>query len=235
MRKIALILFIFGLVLVFTQIGLLWRDRKKNPQKPVKFSLLKLIPFLLSIVGFLSFALPWIHLPMIGGLSFFALVGPSGNVSASTELVLLWLVFVACFGLMSSATFFQLVFKVPVKSKITLLLEILVGLTATLLGILLIGQLKSAFSGVGQTFLGDIFQISIGFGAYLATSIGILYAVFVVWMNYHSTKTGQASDAPHPSYDHLRELKKLRDEGVITDADFEQQKATVLNSQEAKK
>ena len=230
LRKIALIFAIVLLLIVISQILLLWRDRQQNKEKPVKFSLLKLVPFLLFALGYLAFALPWINLPIVGGVSFLKVLKSASQVSLDSEVILAGLMLNASYWLLVSATFFQLVFKVPVKSTLTLLLEISVGLGSTCLGIFMIAEIKSTYSGMEQTFFGDMFRISIGFGLYLATAIGILYAAFVLFMNYNTRKKWRTATTADLPYDRLRELKKLYDEGVITTIEFEQQKAVFLEA-----
>lgn len=228
LRKIALIFGIVLIAIVISQIVLLWRDRKQNQHKPVKFAFVKLVPFLLFALGYLAYALPWINLPIIGGISFLRVLKSSSQVSLDSDVVLAGLMLNASYWLLASATFFQLVFKVPVKSKLTLLLEVLVGLGSTALGIFMIAAIRSSYSGMEQSFFGDIFQISIGFGLYLATSIGILYAGFVLYQHYNTLKKWRTGTVANLPYDRLRELKKLYDEGVITAVEFEQQKAAFL-------
>lgn len=172
---------------------LLWRDGKRNQQNVVKFSLLKLFPFLLLLLGFEAFAFPWVYVPGEEGNNFLDLVSNTLGPSISEQVIIPGAALYLSYWLMAGVTIFQLVFRVSVKSKLTLLLEVMLGLGSTCLGILLIRRIPVAYREE-YLFFGRKIEVTIGFDLYLATAIGILYAAFVLLMNYNTLKKLRQSE-----------------------------------------
>jgi len=181
-------------VFFLVQILLLWRDGKRNQQNAVEFSLLKLFPFLLLLLGFEAFAFPWVYVPGEGGRRFLRLILAARGPAIGEKIIIPGAVLYLSYWLMAGATIFQLVFRISVKSKLTLLLEVMLGLGSTCLGILLIRRIPVAYSKLDPIWYGHKVEVTIGFDLYLATVIGILYAAFVLLMNYNTLKKIRQSE-----------------------------------------
>jgi hypothetical protein len=238
MRKMLLTICLYVLAAFILQLFLLIRDRKKNKTIPSKFSVLKLTPFLLAILGVCMYAFSWVELPMTGGLSFFQILrGGSVHTGSLFDEDLLFYAILIFFslGLMVSATILQLALRITIKSVPTLVYEVLIGLASTTLGLFAIDHVKhildNEFSGILPGFNGlfqQIIQVSTGTGLIVLTSIGVIYAAFVLILQRRNSVLLKKAATPYGEYANLRELKKLLDEGVITQEEFDRKKSETL-------
>jgi hypothetical protein len=167
---------------------------------------------------------PHFNLPFVGGVSIFEIgqhVELNLDDSFGYKLFSIW----ATFGLMLSSMFFHIVFKVGVKSKLIFVIDIVIGLYSSILGILIITQLNSLIDEIKESFLGDLFNLSLAYGLYGIASIGFLFVIAIFFQKKLSiAKRIIPIDAAK-----LRELKQLLDEGVLTKEEFEMQKEKFLN------
>ena len=160
----------------------------------------------------------------MGGVSIFE-IGQHVNLNLDNSFAYKFFSIWATFGLMLSSMFFHLVFKVGLKSKLILAMDIVIGLYSSILGILIIIQLNSLIGEIKQSFFGNLFNMSVAYGLYGISSIGFLFLIVIFFQNkLFSVKRNIPIDA-----NKLRELKQLLDEGVLTKVEFEKQKQTILN------
>ena len=171
-------------------------------------------------------------------------VGLSLNLNDETAIILGICSFSIFFAsiLFITGAFFQLVFKVSIKSKLTLAYDLAVGLVCAVSGFMIVSTLKSAFEpqeAINQfnIFSGfqEIFKISVGIGPYIAAIIGICYMAFVITLHIISSrkinpksKNGKHESPESEEYKRLIELKKLLAENIITEEEFNRKKAEYL-------
>jgi hypothetical protein len=238
MRRLLITLMIAGLIALAFQLFLFIRDRKKNKTIPSKFSILKLLPILLGIIGVGLYFAPWLTLKLTGGLNFFDLFVHEGirpGYDFTEKLLVYGILLFLSMGLWVTGTIFQLAFRITVKSIPTLVYESLIGLTTSTLAILTISHAKSIFdnmsspmfpginfSGLFEEFVGA----SAGWGLIILVILGILYTAFIIFQHWKTVR--KPKEAALTSFDQLRELKQLLDEGVITEEEFARKKADVL-------
>jgi hypothetical protein len=223
MKQLFIITFIFCVLIFGIQFFLYFKIRKTQSKSMTKLILLKFIPLFIVALGIVFHLLPHINIPIIGGVTIFDQYKIDLKIDETFgyKLFSIW----ATFGLMLSSMFFHLVFKVGIKSKIILFIDILIGLYSSILGILIIIQLNGLIGEFKQSFFGDFINISLAYGLYGIASIGFLYVIYVFIQN----KLFINATKPSIDLDKLRELKKLFDEGILTKEEFEKQKDVFLN------
>ena len=227
MRSTLLIIAISACIFLALQIILLYRDGKQQKQPVPKAKLLQATPMLLAILGFFMFLAPWINIPVIGGISFVRMITDMGIHGPDKGMIVYGILIFITFGLMVMGNFFQLLFKAPVKSPLSLVLDIILGLSSSILGILAIMLLKESMQGAADfPLLAELLQITVGFGLYVIAAIGFIYCAVVVVLRI---KAMRAKPEQGEHYGQLRELKQLLDDGIITQEEFDTKKAAVLN------
>lgn len=236
MRKLLLTILAIVIVVFIVQLLLALRDRKKNKDIPTNYSLLKALPIVLAVTGWFMYTLSWVEIPFTQGINFFNVL--SGRVISTPStfdepfLVYGVLLFFTL-GLMIWGAFFQLVFRISVRSIPSLVFEVLLGLGSTIIGLLTIEHIRHILDQPKNMFgLEQLFQemlpVSAGAGIIVLTSIGVIYAIFVVVQQRLQVVKLKKGNASPPAYDNLRELKKLLDEGVITQEEFDRKKTETL-------
>lgn len=222
--KLLLITTFFCCLLIFgIQFYLYFKIRKNQSEFNVQLLLVKLLPLFLVGLGVIFHFLPHFNLPLIGGVSIFE-IGQHVNLNLDNSFAYKFFSIWATFGLMLSSMFFHFVFKVGLKSKLIFAMDIVIGLYSAILGILIITQLNSLIGEIKQSFLGDLFNLSLAYGLYGVASIGFLFLIVIFFQNkLFTVKRNVPIDAAK-----LRELKQLLDEGVLTKEEFEKQKQTLL-------
>jgi hypothetical protein len=223
--KLLLITTFFCCLLIFgIQFYLYFKIRKNQSEFGLQLLLVKLLPLFLVGLGVIFHFLPHFNLPLVGGVSIFEIgqhVELNLDDSFGYKLFSIW----ATFGLMLSSMFFHVVFKVGVKSKLIFVIDIVIGLYSSILGILIITQLNSLIDEIKESFLGDLFNLSLAYGLYGIASIGFLFVIAIFFQKKLSiAKRIIPIDAAK-----LRELKQLLDEGVLTKEEFDMQKEKFLN------
>jgi hypothetical protein len=236
MRKIFYTILIIAVIVFAIQLVLMLRDRKKNKANPAQFSVLKLIPFALTIIGIFMYGVSWVSSPISNSLSFFELItnfDPNIDSNFKEDLLIIGFLIFCCLGFMTSATFFQLIFRIKLKSIATLIFEVLIGLGCSVLGLIVIYKIKhmfdNAFSNELEQFFAKIINISAGYGIIIIVLIGFLYAGFVITMQLIAQKKLKRNPMVLSDFDNLRELNKLLAEGIITQEDFDRKKNQILD------
>jgi hypothetical protein len=234
MRKRLLTILIVFLVIVIVQLVLALRDRAKNKNAYPRHSMLKAAPIFLFVASWGLYFLSWVDIPLTKGINFFQLVSGSGVSSPSfpDRILIAGVMIFFSIGLMASGAFWQLVLKVNVRSIPTLIFEVIVGITSSVIGFMCISKVSHVldrWDPFSQTEvpIGSLIPVSAGAGLICLSFIGIIYAAFVlIQQRIQVRKLREA--APANGYSDLRELKKLLDEGIITEEEFERKKAGIL-------
>ena len=73
--------------------------------------------------------------------------------------------------------------------------------------------------------------VSLGSGIYVLLSTSIIQLILAIFSNQFSSKSTSQTieNVPYALVNEVREFKKLLDEGIITQEEFEKRKNTLLN------
>ena len=186
------------------------------------------ISFIVSILSLISLFLPAIEIPFLGGVSF---VGLASNLDDDMIYLLpLFIshIFIIIFSGIVSIK--KLSFKSAKTENLDLLFAILVLFIDLLVLVELIGRTHP--TGESDNFIVNTIteSFSLGLGVYLLLSLSFIQLLLAIFSNKFSSKSIISTKLNNEALNvsELRELKKLLDEGVITQEEFENRKKKLL-------
>lgn len=132
----------------------------------------------INIIGILSFLLPWINLPFIGGKNAIELTSKVFSTIVQEEVLVSMFIFSFLNLICIIGSFLQLKNKVK-KSKIILYFEATLGLLISFKGILTVIHFKEIWNSPTDNIIGDALAMSAspGFGLYLIVILGLTQIV----------------------------------------------------------
>lgn len=150
---------------------------KKQESTKSNFNINKFI-VIINIIGLISFALPWINVPIIGGVSPIKMLS---NTNFSTEMAerILTMVIPLTILFLGMIVGSILQMKLNSRTKQTKIFEIISALIFTVLGILIMADINNSWNTSTNGVFSEMLSItySIGFGLYLLIFIGIIQII----------------------------------------------------------
>lgn len=186
------------------------------------------ISFGLSLVSLIIFFLPFIEVPIFGGLSLLDIANRSNEDMLYIVPLILMHVFSIIFN--GIIAFKKLSFKGAKTENLDLMFSILVIILDFLLFVEL-NVLIHPIIEIDNTFVNTIKDsFSLGIGIYLLLIISSIQLIMAFLSNKFSSQSviTPINQSESINISELRELKKMVDDGILTQEEFEKRKTKIL-------
>jgi len=186
------------------------------------------ISFGLSLVSLIIFFLPFIEVPIFGGLSLLDIANRSNEDMLYIVPLILMHVFSIIFN--GIIAFKKLSFKGAKTENLDLMFSILVIILDFLLFVEL-NVLIHPIIEIDNTFVNTIKDsFSLGIGIYILLIISSIQLIMAFLSNKFSSQSviTPINQSESINISELRELKKMVDDGILTQEEFEKRKTKIL-------
>jgi hypothetical protein len=224
MIQLTIFLIILSLVIgYFFKISNASSDENFNPS-------INKVLIVVNILIVISLFIPWVSIPLIGGMNSIELL--SGRFSNSVVgIVLTAVITLLLFSIVIISGLLYQTVKRKTKGSFIKNFEIFGGIFYLIVGYVTIIELKDIWSAQNDNPIGMMLATAfkIGWGLYLVLFLGICQlSVHFFEIITPQTRNKSLINDRKVDYSELRELKKLVDEGVITQEEFENKKRNLL-------
>ncbi len=187
------------------------------------------VSFVISVLSLIMLFLPFIEIPIIGGVSILEMASRmDDDMIYITPLVLMHIFLVIFSGIVA---FKKISFKGAKSENLDLMFAILVLIIDFLVFMELTGRIHPTTESDNFLVTAIAESFRIGSGMYILLVLSFIQLIFAIFSNKFSAKAiiNPKQNSESLNIEELRNLKKLLDEGVITQEEFENRKTKILN------